>query len=446
MRGQNREQNREQNGEPPADGANNGVNRAANPRREGPDGRPDDERYQPRFYFSVVKTEMPTNTPMPLDLDALADVLQGKPAEYTIVSSEGEDLRIYTHPGYSRDDRKGAVQVAYPLKDVYRAISGLDMALLLLVPVGLIGAWGMGMALTTRVLRPVHHMTQSAARLGAEDLAQRLPVSGNDEFSELAGTFNGLLGRLDTAFQQQRQMLQLQQRFTADASHELKTPLTIIKGRASMAAARATADEKSRHAFREIDEAANTMSRLVQDLLLLARSDEGQMGRNRVQMLVRELVGTAVNRSAREEGATIQIDIAPDDLTLFGNQEELVRLLRNLMDNALHYTPAEGTIRVTARPTSDPTIAGDHAGMLFAGTVHRQSGVVLTVADTGQGIAPEHLPHLGERFYRVDGSRTRPTGGTGLGLSICRSIVSAHNGTLHFQSTQGVGTTVTIIL
>ncbi len=113
-----------------------------------------------------------------------------------------------------------------------------------------------------------------------------MPVVGSDEFAELADTFNGMLGRLDSAFQEQQQLLELQQRFTADASHELKTPLTIIKGRAGLALGRDTTDERSRRAFHEIDEAADSMSNLVQDLLLLARSDEGQMGQDRRELLV----------------------------------------------------------------------------------------------------------------------------------------------------------------
>jgi len=381
--------------------------------------------YHARFFYALGRPEMQGDTLPAVDPDALTRALKGE-SVYTDVLVDEDPVRVFSAPGFDHEGRKGAAQNAYPLKDVYRAVSGVDTALLLLLPIGLLCAGWVGVVLTNRVLKRVQRMSHAAGRIGAEDFSRRLPVSGSDEFSELAETFNALLGRLDRAFQEQKQILQLQQRFTADASHELKTPLTIIKGRAGLALSRASTDEKSRGTFQEIEAAAGTMSQLVQDLLLLARSDEGQMGRDPMELLVREVLESARTQAMQEGGAPITLQIEPEDLTVTGNEGELVRLFRNLLDNAVHYTAADGRIIVTAH--ADP------------------GHVVITVQDTGTGIAPEHLPHLGERFYRVDASRTRPTGGTGLGLSICRSIVAAHGGTLAFESTPGVGTTVTVRL
>ena len=399
--------------------------------KHGPGPPEENSEFRPHQFNSKGESESDraSETRPVWDKAGLAAALQNKTVWNTVMVDE-EPVRVISAPGFNIRGEKGAVQSAYPLREVYWVLSGIDTVLLLLIPVGLLGAGWMGSALTNRVLKRVQWMTQAAGRIGTEPgaggFSRRLPVVGSDEFAELADTFNGMLGRLDGAFQEQRQLLELQQQFTADASHELKTPLTIIKGRAGLALGRDTTDERSRRAFNEINAAADSMSNLVQDLLLLARLDEGQMGQERRELLVGEILETAREQSLQDNRAPIHIEVEPETLTVTGNQAELARLFRNLLDNAVRYTPPDGQIRVTAR-----SIEGH---------------VVVTVRDTGSGIAPEHLPHLGKRFYRVDESRTRPTGGTGLGLSICRSIVEAHGGTLTFASELGVGTEVVVRL
>jgi signal transduction histidine kinase len=318
------------------------------------------------------------------------------------------------------------VQALYPMTEINRAIFGLNRALLILVPVALLCAGAGGAALTDQVLRRVRQLAQSAANIGANNFSERLPVLGRDEFSSLAETFNGMLGRLETAFRQQKRLVEQQRRFTADASHELKTPLTIIKGNTSLALAGETDEAGYRQSLQEIDVAANTMSQLVQDLLLLARSDGGQLGRGRVDLPLREVLEQAISQTARDVNAAGVRLVAGDNLRVTGNEKELTRLFRNLLENAIRHTPQSGAITVEAL----------------------QDGprIVVTVADTGTGIASEHLSHLGERFYRIDDARSRPTGGTGLGLSICRGIVEAHGGSIAFQSKVGAGTTVRVTL
>ncbi len=178
--------------------------------------------------------------------------------------------------------------------------------------------------------------------------------------------------------------------------------------------------------MQEIGTAAETMSRLVRDLILLAHSDAGRLGRGRIELLARDFLERARARLPRAGAAPIRLVVADETLPVPGNEEELVRLFANLLTNAVHHTPPQGTITVTARRD------GDQA--------------VITVTDTGDGIAPEHLMHLGERFYRVDSTRSRADGGTGLGLSICRGIVEAYGGTMTFASVLGEGTTVTVTL
>ena len=380
--------------------------------------------YRPiHFDLKGHVTEI-SNYTQPLDPEGFQEAVQGR-IHRGIVMVDGEPMRVLSKPLPQEGPPNGVVQAPYPLTEMYVAIDSLNSALLVLAPFGLIGAGLVGAFLTDQVLRRVRRLTQAAGRISAQELSERLPANGSDEFSELAQTFNSLLGRVQAAFQKQERLIEQQRRFTADASHELKTPLTIVKGNSGLLLGSPRTDEAIKPALQEIDQAADTMSRLVQDLLLLARSDDGQLGSNPIELLVSEVLQRAVARIGSHPAAVIRQNIPPS-LTVRGNEQELLRLFTNLLGNAVSYTPVEGHIVVTA--------------MLVG------QNVCITVADTGIGIAPEHLPHLGERFYRVDSARTRTEGGTGLGLSICRSILQANHGDLTIDSQVGVGTTVTVTL
>ena len=407
-------------GGPGPDGPPDGPDQAGPPGGADRPPPPDDpdRPYHPRFFDAQGKPQRPGGEAA-WDPAALVAARRGGKV-FTNVTSGGEALRVLTRPagpGF-------VVQAAYPLADVNRAVAGLDRALLLLIPVALLGAGLGGALLTGRVLRPVRQITDAAARMGDAPSA-RLPKQGEDEFGAMADTFNGLLGRLEGSFQHQARLLDQQRRFTADASHELKSPLTIIQGTASQMGAAGLSEEDRREAAGEVAQAAEGMARLVGDLLLLARSDEGRLGRSPMSVLAREVLTQA---AARVPGGLARVCVRLEDesLALWGNEEELTRLLANLLQNAAQATPKDGEIIVSAR--------------------RQGPSVVVTVADTGAGIRPEHLSHLGERFYRVDAARARRDGGTGLGLSICRGIVEAHGGALAFASELGKGTTVTVTL
>ena len=393
-------------------------------------GRPDHPRFEPNPYFPrrfdlEGHAQGPFRRSEPLwDPAAFALAKTGQ-VRYSTIIVGGEPIRVLSRPFPRRGPIAGVIQAPYPLADVNRALRGLDRALLLLLPVALLCAGLGGAWLTDRVLRRVRRLTQAAGNIGARDLSERLPVTGSDEFSELADTFNGLLGRLETAFGRQQRLIEQQRRFTADASHELKTPLTIIQGNTSLALSGHPDQAEYAQAMGEIGMAAETMSRLVRDLILLAQSDSGHLGQGRIELLLREVLERAVARVPRPTAAVL-LSLEDESLSIPGNEEELVRLFTNLLTNAARHTPAGGRIALTAR--------------------REDSHVVVTVVDTGDGIAPEHLPHLGERFYRVDSARARLDGGTGLGLSIARSIVEAHGGTMAFASVLGEGTTVTVTL
>jgi len=389
--------------------------------------------YRARVMDAQGRALVPPEAGGPWDRDAFRRALD-RFEGFTTIEAGGVRLRVLTRPvpPFGRVER--VIQVAYPLTDVQRAMSGLSFTLLALVPLVLFCAgWG-GSMLTDRVLRPVRRITEAAGRIEARDMAERLPVEGEDEFARLASTFNAMLTRLSGAFGEQerlveelRRMVEQQRRFTADASHELRTPLTVIKANTSLALGGGQPDaEEGRQAMADIDRAADAASRLVDDLLLLARSDAGQLGRDSAALPVREVLERAIGNMPRREAAPVRLEVDDPALQVMGNEDELVRVFLNLLQNAARHTPPDGSITVTAR---------------------REGGLVrVRVSDTGCGIAPEHLPHLGERFYRVDAARTRKQGGSGLGLSICRGILEAHGGSMRFESAPGAGTTVTVTL
>lgn len=387
-----------------------------------------DSASEPRHFDITGKAMGPRQMLSKVSFDA---VLHTGRSDSRRVLVKGEPHQVLSIPLRDRGQVYGVGQIAYPLAEIDLAVASLDTALLTLMPVGLLCAAGGGIFLTNRVLSRVRRTTQAAETIimgkGTEAFGARLPVSGNDEFSELATTFNGLLGRLESAFNQQARVLEQQRRFTADASHELKTPLTVIKGTASMALGSGAAftEAQYRTALTQINQASTTMAKLVQDLLVLARSDSEQLGRNRIDLLIGEIIERALQTVPHHEH-TVVLDLPDPSLMVHGNEGELTRLVTNVLDNAVRYTPPGGTVTISAQ--------------------NEGSQMELRVADTGVGIAPEHLAHLGERFYRVDAARNRADGGTGLGLSICQSIATAHGGTMEIDSTPGVGSTVVVRL
>lgn len=239
-------------------------------------------------------------------------------------------------------------------------------------------------------------------------------------------TINGMLCRLDGAFKQLEQAFEQHIRFTADASHELRTPLTAIKGNVSLALTGERLASEYRKALEDTDRATDNMRHIVQELLFLARSDAKQMAMDLRVIDVRELLQDAVDAVHGIEQPAILIETPEFMPRLYADPNHLLRALVNLLANALRHTQVDGAISLSA----------DVDGSDFR----------IRVTDTGEGIQPEHLPHLTERFYRADASRVRSQGGTGLGLSICRCIVESHGGTLSFVSAVGVGTIVTITM
>lgn len=346
------------------------------------------------------------------DPAALDKVQLGKPAYISTAGSR----RLYTVVLTAEETGEPIYcQLAESLVPIQEEKARFTRTMLTMVPIALLVAGGMAMFLTGRALAPVREITDAAARIGVEDLSERLPVRGRDEFARLEETFNGMLARLEASFERQK-------RFVADASHELKTPLTVIKANSSLALADPELTPDYRETLVEIDRAADRTSRLVQDLLLLARTDHEQLPLKENEIAVETLFAGVVSEAQKLHPNGAKIVLVHGKECFWGDAHLLHRLLLNLLDNALRHTPKEGTVTLTALPQG------------------------FSVTDTGEGVSPEHLAHLGERFYRVDSARARTGGGTGLGLAISRAIAEAHGGALEIQSEVGHGTTVRVTL
>ncbi len=363
------------------------------------------------------------NVDIPVSIHTLERAAKGEAVFETVRLRDGSRLRLVTVPILEGGRMLGIVQVGSPLEGIEEALNQLLLILLVAVPLVLVVASLGGSFLANKALRPVDEITRTAQRIGSGDLSQRISLEGrlDDEIGRLVSTFNEMIGRLESSF------LQIK-RFTADASHELKTPLTVLKGEIEVGLKRQRRPEEYRRVLASCLEEVDRMSRIVDDLLTLARADMGalQLQKERVDLgEVAEGVWRSLGRMAEEKGLrfTFQGD---GEVAVWGDKDRLRQLLVNLVDNALKYTPPGGEVRL--RVERDDTLA------------------LLTVQDTGEGIPPEDQERVFERFYRVDKARSRQRGGTGLGLSICKWIAEAHGGKISLESEVGKGSTFVVQL
>lgn len=354
--------------------------------------------------------------------------MRGTESEALFVTSQPSGrapVRICQLPVMRAGDYVGLVQVGRTLSQVTRAEVRLSALFMVAVPILLVAAITMGMFISLRTLAGIDLMTRTASEIGATDLSRRLnmPDTG-DEMGRLAATFDQMIDRLERSFQQQRQLV-------ADASHELRTPLTVMRGNVEVGLRREQADAQAyRDTLVAIGEEARRMSRLVDDLLALARADAGQVEMHWEDVELGALVSDVAQDAHAIAGQRkVEVDCVGPSLVR-GDAQRLRQLLLNLLENAVRHTPPDGTVSIRLRSAE----SGDG------------DWVDLEVADNGEGIAPEDLPHVFERFYRADRDRSRRLGGSGLGLAICRMIAQAHGGTIWAASAPGQGSAFTIRL
>ena len=316
-----------------------------------------------------------------------------------------------------------SVQVATATHELEEGLAGFGGALIVLIPAVLAVATLGGWWLSRRALEPVDQITSAARSISEQSLSRRLPVPRTrDELERLSETLNQMLGRLENAFRRVTQ-------FTADASHELRTPVSLIRTTAEVALRRPRSVEEYREAFREVLSESERTTALIEDLLALARADSGKAVLDKSPFDLRELAreaGLQAEKLAAQKHLRFTTVMPESEVGVVADRNAVRRLLLILLDNAVKYTAAEGSVSV--RLGSD------------------DGRVRLEVADTGSGIAPEDLPHIFERFYRADKARCRDSGGAGLGLSLAKWIVDAHGGTIRVASEPARGTCFTIEL
>jgi two-component system OmpR family sensor kinase len=330
-------------------------------------------------------------------------------------------LRVLNVPLEAGARPIGTLQVAASMTMVESTRQSLVQTIMIIALIAILFAAVLSWFFNGQALSPLVDITESALRIsGADDLSQRLPQrgSGNDEMGRLVTAFNETLGRLE-------QLFTSQQRFLADVSHELRTPLTVIKGNVDLMRRMKQVDEES---LDTIEDEADRLTRLVGDLLLEAQAESGKLPLHFAPLELDTLlleVFKEMRILARERVKLKLPDI--DQIMINGDRDRLKQVLINLIANAIKYTPQGGEV------------------VLSLGKVGGRARLI--VRDTGQGIPSEDLPHIFERFYRAEKSRTRSKiGGFGLGLSIAYWIVNRHGGQIEVDSKEGKGTTFCIYL
>ena len=337
----------------------------------------------------------------------------------SVVQHGDTQLRVYTVPLPASDPEEPHhyLQVAR-LLDTYEHLNRVSLTALLMGFAAATASLFVAVLLTPGLFKPLEDMATAARQITrADDLSRRVPYAHRpDEIGDLARAFNQTLERLERLFR-------TQQRLLADVSHELRTPLTTIRGNLDLMRRMGETDPESLGAIQvEIER----MTRLVGDLLLLARADSGGLPLE-WKLVELDNILFGVYRQVRVLEPPVEIELtAVDQVTVLGDADRLKQLILNLVENAVKYTPPGGKVSLSLSKEAD--------------------WAFFEVSDTGVGIPPENLPHIYDRFYRVDKSRARAQGGSGLGLSIAQWIAQAHGGAIRVSSQVGEGTQFTVTL
>ncbi len=369
-----------------------------------------------------VIAEKPTRSGKHARLPAL-NLLQGDDTYfYSILEEEdggrdGRRIAVKRIPSTSIS-KEHILAVSQPLDRVAEELLSMRRILFIAVPLALALAGLGGWFLTRRTLAPVVAMSERARRITAESLEERLPVvNPRDELGQLATTFNELLTRLETSFDQQL-------RFMADASHELRTPLSVMRTATDVTLRRERREEAEyRDAFQIVSEQTHRLTRIVEDMFTLARADAGSRTLEESDFYLDELIEeTARAASVLGESKGVRLDVNQAmEMLCHGDEGLLRQMIMNLLGNAIKHTPSGGVVGIS---------------------LDRRNGQYeIRVSDTGTGIPVEAQPHIFERFYRADKSRSRATdgGGAGLGLAIARWIAEAHKGQVELEHSDETG-------
>lgn len=338
------------------------------------------------------------------------------------------------HAGFRSVDRRlppgshriATVRVGTSMRFLREDMGRIDQMVLYAAGLVLLLAPATGYWLAGRAVRPISDVTHTAARLRPTHLDERLPVRGTgDELDRLAWTVNGLLDRIGTYLQEKRD-------FLANAAHELRTPLAAIRSSVEVALGSDRTKDEYEELLVEIIDQGLSLEMLVNQLLLISEAEAERLKSDYTLVALDEVVARATDMFqgvAESRGVLLQVG-TKDSVEIRGNRNLLRQLVNNLIDNAIKYTPSGGNVTVELRQNE------------------QTGGAVMTVADTGIGIAPGDIPHVFDRFFRAERSRSRVKDavGTGLGLSICEVVTTAHGGSIQCESMPGSGTTMTVWL
>jgi len=358
----------------------------------------------------------------PTGLPSVAPESTAQELVYRDVRMRRRPLRMITARVVTRQ-KAYTVDVAVPLGELQEALDQLGWTLMILMPIGILAAAIGGYAISRHALAPVDSITSTARVITARELGRRLDVPATgDELQRLSETLNAMLDRLEASFRETS-------RFTADASHELRTPISLIRTAAEIALRSERPAHEYRCALENILHEAERMSGLVQDLLTLVRADAGVDGAQRTPLDLRLLIADMSDSLAAlcaPRQLEFRLDLGEGTASVAGDRAALSRLVFILMDNAVHYTPPPGQVSLSLRCSG--------------GTA------VIDVTDSGIGIGAEDAAHVFDRFYRADRARSRDSGGSGLGLSIAKWIAERHGGSIGIKSAPGLGCRVRVEL
>lgn len=355
--------------------------------------------------------------------ESVTQPLHGQPWQGNVTTADGQPVRLYSRALTQDGKIFGVVQVGTTLSLVNTILYTVGTELLIIFPVVLVLGALVSSWLASRAFAPMKRVIQAARAIKAGDLRQRVPLPrAQDEVYQLTLTLNEMIDSLEQTFVRQR-------RFVADASHELRTPVAVIRSKTDLALLQVFPPEDYVGIFRSIYAEAERLGRLISDLLALARADEGQthLEQEVVQLdqLV-EAVAAIMEPLAAEREVTLAVKTT-EPVSVLGDEARLMQVVMNLLENAIRYTNPGGHVLITVQAK------------------HAQA--CLVVRDTGIGIAPEHQPYLFDRFYQVDPARIGGEGGnSGLGLAIVDWIVKAHGGSIQVESQVGQGSTFTVLL
>jgi len=355
--------------------------------------------------------------------ESVAQPLQGTAWQGTVTSSDGQEVRLFSRALTENGQLFAVIQVGESLVQLHTLLHKLVgellvVGLLVLLACALGSYW-----LAARAFAPIQRLAATARAIKAGDLRSRVTVpTARDEVQYLALTLNEMIDSLDQAFSHQR-------RFVADASHELRTPVAVIRNKTDVALLGASTQQDYVTVLQGINAEAERLGNLISDLLALARGDEGRTQFEREPVRLDLLAGAVAANGeplAAERAITLEVQ-APRPVTILGDEARLIQVVMNLLENAVHYTHPGGRVTVVVEA--------------------RKNQARLAVRDTGIGIEPEHLPHIFERFYRADPARRHRGGSSsGLGLSIVEWVVRAHGGAVAVESQLGQGSCFTVTL